>query len=60
MERIKLFHNNLAALRDYVYPVYFQFMNVVRERKIPVGFIKGVNIENNIRQLFRELVEESK
>lgn len=41
------------------HPVYFQFMNVVRERKIPVGFIKGVNIENNIRQLFRELVEKS-
>ena len=35
---------------------YFRFMNVVRERKIGFGYIHGVNIEKNIRQIYKELV----
>ena len=51
---------------DYVYfftemmghPVYFQFMNVVRERKVAFGYIHDVNIEKNVKQIYRELVTE--
>lgn len=33
---------------------YYQFMNVVRERKVDFGYIHGVNIENNIRSIYRD------
>lgn len=34
---------------------YFKYMNVVKERNVDFGYIHGVNIENNIRQMYREL-----
>ena len=51
---------------DYVYfftdtishSKYFQFINVVRERKVDFGYIHGVNIEKTIRGIYRELKEE--
>lgn len=36
---------------------YNQFMNVVRERKIPFSYIHGVNIEKNIRDIYKNLSE---
>ena len=35
---------------------YFKYMNVVKERGVDFGYIHGVNIENNMRQMYRELV----
>lgn len=35
---------------------YFKYMNVVKERNVDFGYIHGVNIENNMRQMYRELV----
>lgn len=34
---------------------YFKYMNVVKERDVDFGYIHGVNIENNMRQMYREL-----
>lgn len=51
---------------DYVYfftdtishSTYYQFMNVIRERKINFGYIHGVNIEKNIRDIYVDLEED--
>lgn len=37
---------------------YNKFLNVIRQRKIPFGYIHGVNIEKNIRDIYRDLAEE--
>jgi hypothetical protein len=37
---------------------YFQFINVVRERKVDFGYINGVNIEKTVRGIYRELKED--
>lgn len=50
---------------DYVYfftdtishSKYYQFMNVIRERKINFGYIHGVNIEKNIRDIYMDFEE---
>ena len=50
---------------DYVYfftdtishSKYHQFMNVIRERKINFGYIHGVNIEKNIRDIYVDIEE---
>ncbi len=34
---------------------YYQFFNVIRENKINFGYIHEVNIEKNIRNIYREL-----
>ena len=36
---------------------YYRYLNILRERKIGFGYIHGVNIDNVIRQLYRELKE---
>ena len=51
---------------DYVYfftdtishSKYHQFMNVIRERKINFGYIHGVNIERNIRDIYVDFEED--
>ncbi len=51
---------------DYVYfftdtishSTYHQFMNVIRERKINFGYIHGVNIEKNIRDIYVDFEED--
>lgn len=51
---------------DYVYfftdtishSKYHQFMNVIRERKINFGYIHGVNIEKNIRDIYADFEED--
>lgn len=51
---------------DYVYfftdtishAKYHQFINVIRERKKNFGYIHGVNIEKNIRDIYMDLEEE--
>lgn len=51
---------------DYVYfftdtishSKYHQFMNVIRERKINFGYIHGVNIEKNIRDIYVDFEED--
>lgn len=51
---------------DYVYfftdtishSTYYQFMNVIRERKINFGYIHGVNIEKNIRDIYLDFEED--
>ena len=48
---------------DYVYfftdtlghSAFYKYINVVKERKVPFGYIHGVNIENNVRQIYTEL-----
>ena len=37
---------------------YHQFMNVIREKKVDFSYIHGVNIERNIRDIYREVMEE--
>jgi hypothetical protein len=34
---------------------YFKYMNVVKEHGIDFGYIHGVNIENNIRKIYKDL-----
>ena len=36
---------------------YYRYLNILRERKIGFGYIHGVNMENGIKQLYRELKE---
>ena len=51
---------------DYVYfftdtishSKYHQFMNAIRERKINFGYIHGVNIEKNIRDIYVDFEED--
>lgn len=51
---------------DYVYfftdtishSTYHQFMNVIRERKINFGYIHGVNIEKNIRDIYVDFEDD--
>ncbi len=51
---------------DYVYfftdiishSKYHQFMKVIRERKINFGYIHGVNIEKNIRDIYVDFEED--
>lgn len=51
---------------DYVYfftdtishSKYHQFMNVIRERKINFGYIHGVNIEKNIRDIYVDFQDD--
>ena len=51
---------------DYVYfftdtishSKYYQFMNVICERKINFGYIHGVNIEKNIRDIYVDFEED--
>ncbi len=38
---------------------YFQFMNTVRENKVEFGYIHGVNIEKNIRDIYKDCMEEA-
>lgn len=50
---------------DYVYfftdtishSTYFKYMNVVKEHGVDFGYIHGVNIDNTIRKMYRELVK---
>lgn len=37
---------------------YYQFMNVIKERKVKFSYIHGVNIEKNIRDIYRDMKEE--
>lgn len=38
---------------------YYQFMNAIRENKIEFGYIHGVNIEKNIRDIYRDISEDA-
>lgn len=35
---------------------YYKYIQVIRTRQIPFGYIHGVNIQANIRQIYRDLV----
>ncbi len=37
---------------------YYQFLNVLRERRIPFGYIHGVNIEKNITDIYNGIEKE--
>ena len=37
---------------------YYRFIKLVREREIPFGYIHSINIENNIRQIYKEVTAE--
>ena len=51
-DKIYFFTNTISHSR------YYQFMNVIRESKIPFSYIHGVNIEKNIRDIYVDLSEE--
>lgn len=34
----------------------YQFMKAIREKKVDFGYIHGVNIEKNIRDIYREVM----
>jgi len=36
---------------------YYRYMNIVKERKVNFGYIHGVNVEKNIKQIYREFKE---
>ena len=36
---------------------YHQFMSVIREKRVNLGYIHGVNIEKNIRDIYHEVVD---
>lgn len=54
--------NKLVSNADYVYfftdcikhSTYYRFINIVREEGKSFGYIHSVNIENNIRQIYRD------
>lgn len=51
---------------DYVYfvmdtlshSVYYTFIQIARTSKVPFGYIHGVNIDANIKQIWTEVVGE--
>ena len=55
--------SNVVDKADHVYfftdtishSTYFKYINVVREHDVKFGYIHGVNIENNIRKMYKEL-----
>ena len=38
---------------------YYRYVNVVREHKVSFGYLHGVNIENNVRKMYRDLKERN-
>ena len=36
---------------------YYRYMNIVKDRKVNFGYIHGVNIEKNIKQIYLEMIE---
>ena len=36
---------------------YYKYMNVVKEHGVDFGYIHGVNIENTVRKMYKELGE---
>ena len=50
---------------DYVYffsdtlshSTYYRYLRVAREKKVGYGYVHGVNLEKNVRQMYRELCE---
>ena len=38
---------------------YYQFMNIIREHKVDFGYIHGVNIDRNIRDIYRDINENA-
>lgn len=48
--------DNVYFFTDTIsHSTYFKYMNVVKEHGVDFGYIHGVNIENNMRQMYREL-----
>ncbi len=48
-DRVYFFTDTLS------HSTYFKYMNVVKEHGIDFGYIHGVNIENNIRKIYKDL-----
>ena len=36
---------------------YYKYMQVIRNRQIPFGFIHGVNIQANVQQIYQDFAE---
>lgn len=36
---------------------YYKYMQVIRNRQIPFGFIHGVNIQSNVQQIYQDFAE---
>ncbi len=57
---------NKVESADYVYFFadtishggYWRFLNVLRKKNIPFGYIQIVNIESNIRQIYEDVIKE--
>lgn len=49
MERVYFFTAHVSHTN------YGKFVNITRERKIPIGYISGVNVENVVRQIYEDL-----
>ncbi len=48
-EMVYFFSDSLA------HSVYYRYMNVVREGKVPFGYIHGVNINRNVEQIYQDI-----
>ena len=49
---------NMMGYGDTIsHSTYYRYLNILRERKISFGYIHGVNMENGIKKLYRELKE---
>lgn len=51
-DRVYFFTDTISHSR------YYQFMNNIREHKVEFGYIHGVNIDKNIRNIYRDVIEE--
>ena len=51
----------LKSLRIIIiggHSTYYKYMNVVKEHGVDFGYIHGVNIENTVRKMYKELKKE--
>ena len=56
---------NIVENADYIYfytdvlthSTYYRFINIIRDHKIPFGYIHSVNIENAVRSIYQDQIE---
>lgn len=56
-------NTSIVANADFLYfftdiishTTYYRFLSTIRKQKISFGYLHGVNIDGNVRQIYREL-----
>ena len=51
-EKVYFFTNHIS------HGTYGKYINLVRENKIPFGYLQTINIENVVKQIYNDFMEE--